>query len=93
MRFEWAKYARSATWGLCVVAWALMVVDALPWGWDLEGGLDGLVRVVALITTGVLYLSRSGSSAAVDIYLAGVEAGRRDAAERLRSRLGASADK
>lgn len=95
MNVEWARYARGATWALCATAWALLLLDAAPWGWDLEGGIEGVVRGAAIVTALVLVMTRreKESQAAVEIYMAGVEAGYREATEALRARLGSTVDR
>lgn len=92
---EWAKYARAVTWVLCAVAWGLLLLDSIPWGWDLEGGVEGVVRGVAVVTSLVLVITRCDrqSQPAQEIYMAGYDAGRRAAAEALRARLGSTADR
>lgn len=81
---EWGRI------GVCagaVALWGLLVLDALPWGLDLdEGGTQGLVRCAALVATFALFLMRDGAKPVAEVYeagrRAGYEAGRRAVASR-----------
>lgn len=85
------KWAVRATWVVAVVSLVALIGDALPagWLWDLDdGGTQGLVRCVAVVTWVAALLQLTAKLPAHEVWQSGYEAGRRAAAEQLRSRLG-----
>jgi hypothetical protein len=60
------------------LAWVVALVDALPWGWELDPDASLLVVAAACVSS-YAWISKAHARPAVELFLAGKDIGRREA--------------